>query len=94
MSANKEPGFFCRPQDGPCPSGRVATREEYEALFDSEALVRGDCTPAYSQHPRRAGVPEGFGDLVQRPGFFTSSAIPLSPSVAQVQHDYSTGQRP
>ena len=42
----------------------MSTREEYEALFESEAPARGDCSTSYSRHPLYRGVPERIHELV------------------------------
>ena len=91
VSAVKEPAYFCREEDGPWPFGRVATRKEYEGLFESDALVRGDCTPSYSQHPLRAGVPERIHQLVPEARFIYLVRDPVERILAQVQHRYATG---
>ena len=57
MSPIKEPSFFAR-------YGRVTSREEYELLFESDAAVRGEASPAYSLHPRVIGAPERMHALV------------------------------
>ena len=91
VSTVKEPAYFCREEDGPWPFGRVATRKEYEDLFESDALVRGDCTPSYSQHPLRAGVPERIHQLVPEARFIYLVRDPVERILAQVQHRYATG---
>jgi hypothetical protein len=91
VSATKEPNYFCREADGPWPFGRVSTRKEYEALFESDALVRGDCTPSYSQYPLRAGVPERINQLVPEARFIYLVRDPVERLLAQIQHRYSTG---
>ena len=89
----KEPSFFCREEDGPYPPSRVATREGYEALFESEALVRVDCSPAYSQHPRRSRVPERINELVPTARFLYLVRDPVERVVAQIQQGYSFGSQ-
>ena len=91
VPARKEPAYFCRAEDGPWPFGRVATRGEYESLFESEAPARGDCTPSYSQHPWRSGVPERIRELVPAARFIYLVRDPVERTLAQVQHRYSTG---
>jgi hypothetical protein len=91
VSARKEPAYFCRPEDGPYPSGRITRREEYEALFESGKVVRGDCTPAYSQHPWRSGVPERINELIPDAQFIYLVRDPVERVVASVQHSYSVG---
>lgn len=52
-----EPRFFAAPDpDRPFPGRRVGVLSEYEALFDSNAPLRGEVCGAYSQHPWRPGV--------------------------------------
>jgi hypothetical protein len=87
----KETGFFCREEDGPYPPSRIATRKEYEALFESEALVRVDCSPVYSQHPRRSGVPERIKELVPAARFLYLVRDPVERVVAHVQQGHSFG---
>lgn len=61
MSAVKEPNYFA-PVDTAPPGQRysnvISDRREYEALFVRDVAVRGESSPAYSQWPRRPGVPE------------------------------------
>jgi hypothetical protein len=92
VSATKEPAYFCRELDGPWRLGRVATRAEYEALFESAAPMRGDCTPAYSQHPWRSGVPERIHELIPTARFIYLVRDPVERVLAQVQHAQAAGQ--
>ena len=64
VSPVKETNFFCRPEDGPWRFGRVDNRDDYEALFESTAPARGECSPNYSHHPLRPGVPERIREVV------------------------------
>jgi hypothetical protein len=60
-----EPRFFAAPDpDRPFPGRRVGVRSEYEALFDSDAPLRGEVCGAYSQHPWRPGVARRIHALV------------------------------
>lgn len=90
MSAIKEPNFFSGPANGiPYPMGRVETREEYEALFDQTAPVRGEASVGYSNHPRRQGVPEGIKALVPDARFIYLVRDPVARAVSQYQHRVS-----
>lgn len=52
-----EPRFFAAPDpDRPFPGRRVGVLSEYEALFATDAPLRGEVCGAYSQHPWRPGV--------------------------------------
>jgi hypothetical protein len=65
MSPVKEPRFFAE-DDPQLPFGdkRVASRDQYELLFESAAPLRGEASPSYSQYPRRRGVPERIHALI------------------------------
>jgi hypothetical protein len=65
VSPVNEPRFFAAPDpERPFPGRRVGERSEYEALFDSDAPLRGEVCGAYSQHPWRAGVARRIHALV------------------------------
>src|SRR5262245_29575570 len=82
----KEPNYFCREEDGPWRWGRVATLAEYEALFDSQAAMRGDCSTAYSMHPWRSGVPERIQELAPHARFIYLVRDPVERTLSYVQH--------
>ncbi len=86
----KEPNFFCDPDEGPYPFGRVGERSEYEGLFDSSAPMRGDCSPSYSQYPLRSGVPERIAELVPDARHVYLVRDPVSRIVAHYVHDVSS----
>jgi hypothetical protein len=91
VPAKKEPGYFCREEDGPYAFNRITTRHEYEALFESTKPLRGDCTPAYSQHPWRSGVPERIHELIPDARFLYLVRDPVERVLAAVQHSYGLG---
>jgi hypothetical protein len=65
LSPVNEPRFFAAPDPHrPFPGRRIGERSEYEALFASEAPLRGEVCGAYSQHPWRAGVAQRIHALV------------------------------
>lgn len=85
MSALKEPNHFA-PEDL-SPHGRdhsvlIADRAEYERLFESDAPMRGESSPAYSQFPRRPGVPERIHAAVPDARFIYLVRDPLERIVA------------
>ncbi|MSO42287.1 MAG: sulfotransferase [Solirubrobacterales bacterium] len=90
VSEPKEPNFFCREQDGPWPFGRVGDRAAYEALFDPEAAARGDCSPSYSQHPLRPGVPDRIAELVPEARLIYMVRDPIDRIVAHYVHSVSS----
>jgi hypothetical protein len=63
MSPEKEPSFFTGP---PAPPGtrshgpwfRIGDRAAYEALFDTQAPVRGEASPSYTMFPIVEGAAE------------------------------------
>jgi hypothetical protein len=60
-----EPRFFAAPDPRrPFPGRRVGVQAEYEALFDTDAPLRGEVCGAYSQHPWRPGVARRIHELV------------------------------
>jgi len=94
VSDPKEPNFFCREEDGPWPFGRIGDRARYEALFETDARLRGDISPSYSQHPLRPGVPERIHELVPEARFIYLVRDPIERIVAHYVHDVSSlGER-
>ena len=91
VPAEKEPAFFCRAEDGPWPFGRIDSRAQYEALFPADVPMRGDCTPAYSHHPWRPGVPERIHELVPDARFIYLVRDPVERVLAQAQQMQSIG---
>ncbi len=86
----KEPNFFCAEEDGPWPFGRVGIRAHYEQLFNSPAPMRGDCSPSYSQHPLRGGVPERISELVPEARHIYLVRDPIERIRAHFVHDASS----
>lgn len=87
MSVVKEPNFFSGPPNGiPYPTGRVESLEEYEALFDREAPVRGEASVGYSNHPRRRGVAADIKALVPDARFVYLVRDPIARAVSQYRH--------
>jgi hypothetical protein len=86
----KEPNFFCRAEDGPWPFGRIADRAEYEELFAAKEQLRGDCSPSYSQHPLRAGVPDRIAELVPDARHIYLVRDPIERIRAHYVHDVSS----
>jgi hypothetical protein len=65
-----EPRFFAAPDpERPFPGGRVGVLAEYEALFETDAPLRGEVCGAYSQHPWRPGVARRIHALVPHARF-------------------------
>ena len=56
MSRIKEPRFFACPE-GPREERAITDRNRYLALFEAGKKIRGEASPAYSQHPAVSGVP-------------------------------------
>ena len=90
VSLLKEPNFFCRAEDGPWPFGRIADRAEYEELFAAKEPLRGDCSPSYSQHPLRAGVPDRIAELVPDARHIYLVRDPIERIRAHYVHDVSS----
>jgi hypothetical protein len=87
MSAVKEPNFFSGPPNGiPYPTGRVKSLEQYEALFDPGAPVRGEASVGYSNHPRRKGVAANIEALVPDARFVYLVRDPIARVVSQHRH--------
>ncbi len=64
MSQIKEPNFFAPPDDPAHEKRRVGDLDRYERLFDPAFAVRGEASTSYTDHPRRAGVPERIKQLL------------------------------
>jgi len=79
------PRFFVPPRDGP-----PLPRETYEALFESDAPVRGETAPGYSMHPRVPGVPERIGELVPHARFLYLVRDPVERAVAHYMQRLET----
>lgn len=87
MSEVKETNFFCGPENGlPYSGGRVGSLEEYEQLFDPRVGVRGEASVAYTNHPRRKGVPERIKKLVPDAKFIYIVRDPIARTVSQYHH--------
>jgi len=86
----KEPNFFCRAEDGPWPFGRIGERSEYEQLFSADEPMRGDCSPSYSQHPLRGGVPERIAELIPDARHVYLVRDPIERILAHYVHDVSS----
>ncbi|MCW2988310.1 MAG: sulfotransferase [Solirubrobacterales bacterium] len=83
MSAVKEPRFFAGPKNGiPFPADHVASRQEYEALFDPDSPVRGESSTDYATHPRRTGVPERIKELVPEARFVYMVRDPVDRTIS------------
>jgi hypothetical protein len=83
MSAIKEPRFFALPANGEAGlPGRVATLDEYEALFDPAVAVRGESSTDYAAHPRRRGAPERIKEAVPEARFIYLVRDPIARSVS------------
>jgi hypothetical protein len=95
MSAVKEPNFFAGPENGiPYPVGRIDSLPEYERLFDSPLDVRGETSPAYTNHPRRQGVPERISELVPDAKCVYLVRDPIERTVSHYQHSVAVaGER-
>lgn len=63
---DREPHFFSADLPSGVPMGPEAVRSllAYEKLFPSAFPVRGESSPAYSQHPARPGVAERIHSLL------------------------------
>lgn len=85
MSAIKEPHFFARPEDGPYRR-RVDRLDDYLALFDSSAAVRGESSTTYSLYPRHKEVPERIADRVPDAKFIYLVRDPLERVVSAYMH--------
>lgn len=87
MSANKEPNFFSGPDNGiPYPNKRVSDLGDYESLFDPTAVVRGEASVGYSNHPRRQGVPERIKELIPDAKFIYLVRDPVARTVSQYHY--------
>ncbi|MDX6617137.1 MAG: hypothetical protein QOD60_2228, partial [Solirubrobacterales bacterium] len=86
----KEPNFFCAPEDGPWPFGRIAERSEYEELYAASEPMRGDCSPSYSQHPLRGGVPGRIAELIPEARHVYVVRDPIERIRAHYVHDVSS----
>lgn len=87
MSAVKEPHFFAGPA-GEFPFGtpRIERLEDYRALFDPRAAVRGEASPSYSAFPRRMGVPGRIHDLVPDARFIYLVRDPIDRTLSHYRH--------
>jgi hypothetical protein len=87
MSSDKEPHFFCGPENGfPYAMGRVSRLDEYEKLFDPAFEVRGEASPGYTSYPRRQGVPERIKELQPNAKFIYLVRDPVARTVSHHQH--------
>lgn len=93
MSATKEPHFFAGPENGiPYRPPRIARLVDYEELFDRSYPVRGEASPSYSNHPRRAGVPERIRALVPDARFVYLVRDPVARTVSHYHDAVAIGR--
>ena len=95
MSPVKEPHFFSDPDPRfPLTTPQITDREEYEALFDSDAPRRGEASPSYSQYPLRFNVPERIHGLVPEARIIYLVGDPVERTVSHwVQRVAHEGER-
>jgi hypothetical protein len=89
MSKIKETNFFIDPAGGLYGS-RVGNLRQYEDLFRSSALVRGESSPTYSMYPRHKGVPERISELVPDAKFIYLVRNPIDRIVSHYMHNVGT----
>jgi hypothetical protein len=78
LSPVNEPRFFAAPDPRrPFPGRRIGELAEYEALFASNAPLRGEVCGAYSQHPWRPGVARRIHELVPQARFLYLVGDPI-----------------
>lgn len=95
MSATKEPHFFAGPA-GEFAFGapRVDRLDDYRALFDPRASVRGEASPSYAAYPRRVGVPARIKELVPDARLIYLVRDPIERTVSHYRHRVATeGER-
>jgi hypothetical protein len=93
MAAIKEPSFFALPTPGrPFPQGRVGRREDYEALFESDAPLRGESSPSYALYAWRTGVPGRIHALVPEARFIYLVRDPVDRAVAHYLQSVAAGR--
>jgi len=80
------PRFFAPPSDRP-----PLPRTTYEALFESDAPVRGERAPSYSVHPLFPGVPGRIEGLVPEARFVYMVRDPVERCLAYYMQRRETG---
>jgi hypothetical protein len=94
MSPVKEPHFFAGPENGlPYPKSRVDRLEDYERLFETDLLVRGEASPSYSQYARRTGVPARIKESVPDAKLVYIVRDPIARTISHYGHWSATGER-
>src|SRR5436190_20938382 len=63
------------------PARRVEDRAEYEALFPSDARVRGEASPSYACYPQHGGAPERISVLLPDAKFIYLVRDPIERTV-------------
>ena len=72
----------------------MASRAQYERLFETPAPLRGEASPSYSQYPRRRGVPERIHALVPEARFIYLVGDPIRRIVSHyMQRVAAEGER-
>jgi hypothetical protein len=92
MSAVKEPMFFLRTSAGRPFRGTIARREDYEALFATDAPLRGESSTSYALYAWRTGVPERIHALVPDACFIYLLRDPVDRTIAHYLQAVSTGR--
>ncbi len=84
MSRIKEPHFFA--DNIQPPATRVADRTEYEALFTSDAEVRGEASPSYTCYAQHSGAPERISALLPDAKFIYLVRDPIDRTMSHYLH--------
>jgi hypothetical protein len=92
MPPRKETDFFSGPPNGaPYATGykRVERLDEYERLFDPEALARGEASPNYTVHPVRRDTPRRMNEAVPDAKLIYLVRDPVSRTISHYHHRVS-----
>jgi hypothetical protein len=93
MSSVKEPSFFVQPtRQRPFGQGRVGRLEDYEALFATDAPLRGESSTSYALYAWRTGVPERIHALVPNARFIYLVRDPVERTIAHYLQGVATGR--
>lgn len=85
---DREPHFFAADLRAGVPVGSDAVRSlvDYEKLFEGAFRVRGESSPAYSQHPARPDVAQRIHSLIPEARLIYIVRDPISRLVSHYMH--------
>jgi hypothetical protein len=92
MSKEKEPNHFSYSEEPFKARHAVRDPQRYQALFDTDASVRGEASVSYSFWPYPAGVPERIHAVAPEARFIYIVRDPVARVVSHFRHRVALGE--